>query len=397
MIKVAGLIPTYSSDEFGACQALYELGGMVVMHDASGCNSTYTTHDEPRWYDQDSMIYISAISEMEAIMGDDDKLIEDICETAEALRPKFIAVVGAPIPYMIGTDFYGIASVIEERTGIVTLGIEANGMRDYTTGVSLALESLVKRFCVKNYKISKRLASTKSIQVNILGATPMDLDMYTDMASIEKFLESAGFIKGVSLSIGSSLEEIARISLGDVNLVVSYGGLKCAKVLKDRFNIPYVVGVPLGKEINRLLIKGINEACKSGKNHVIYKDFVEKSDIFHKSSVMSDNTKTVGIIGETVMSNSLACQLELNDTHILTRVFCPVDTCDELLRKQDLITPWEDDIMAAVKEIDVLVADPLYKPVCPEKVKFVEQPHEAFSGRIYLEKSKGIENIIEQL
>ena len=63
MKQVAGLISTYSSDEFGICSALYELGGMVVMHDASGCNSTYTTHDEPRWYDIDSMIYISAISE----------------------------------------------------------------------------------------------------------------------------------------------------------------------------------------------------------------------------------------------------------------------------------------------------------------------------------------------
>ncbi len=42
---------------------------MTVMHDASGCNSTYTTHDEPRWYSMDSMVYISALSELEAVMG----------------------------------------------------------------------------------------------------------------------------------------------------------------------------------------------------------------------------------------------------------------------------------------------------------------------------------------
>ena len=74
MKQVAALVSTYSSDEFGICSALYELGGMVVMHDASGCNSTYTTHDEPRWYDMDSMIYISAISEMEAILHIFDEL-----------------------------------------------------------------------------------------------------------------------------------------------------------------------------------------------------------------------------------------------------------------------------------------------------------------------------------
>ena len=40
---------TYTADCSGVASALYELGGMTVIHDASGCNSTYSTHDEPRW------------------------------------------------------------------------------------------------------------------------------------------------------------------------------------------------------------------------------------------------------------------------------------------------------------------------------------------------------------
>ena len=55
------IIPVYTADVSGVCSALYELGGMVVMHDPSGCNSTYNTHDEIRWYEQDSLIYISAV------------------------------------------------------------------------------------------------------------------------------------------------------------------------------------------------------------------------------------------------------------------------------------------------------------------------------------------------
>ena len=49
------IIPIYTADVSGVCSALYELGGMTVMHDPSGCNSTYNTHDELRWYDQDSL------------------------------------------------------------------------------------------------------------------------------------------------------------------------------------------------------------------------------------------------------------------------------------------------------------------------------------------------------
>ena len=97
MRQIARIISTYSADVFGVCSALFELGGMIVMHDASGCNSTYTTHDEPRWYEMDSMVYISALTEMEAIMGDDEKLINDIAEAAEDLKPAFIAIAGTPI------------------------------------------------------------------------------------------------------------------------------------------------------------------------------------------------------------------------------------------------------------------------------------------------------------
>ena len=114
MKQIASRISIYSADTFGVCSALYELGGLCVMHDASGCNSTYNTHDEPRWYDFDSMVYISGISEMEAIMGDDQKFIDDIIYTAKELNPKFIALAGTPIPTMIGTDFKAIASLVEK-------------------------------------------------------------------------------------------------------------------------------------------------------------------------------------------------------------------------------------------------------------------------------------------
>ena len=57
------------------------------MHDPSGCNSTYNTHDEIRWYEQDSMIYISGLTEIDAVMGNDEKMICDIELAAEELKP----------------------------------------------------------------------------------------------------------------------------------------------------------------------------------------------------------------------------------------------------------------------------------------------------------------------
>ena len=124
MKQIASRISIYSADTFGVCSALYELGGLCVMHDASGCNSTYNTHDEPRWYDFDSMVYSSGIAEMEAIMGDDQKFIDDIIYTAKELNPKFIALAGTPIPTMIGTDFKAIANIIEKEDGLIIEGVK---------------------------------------------------------------------------------------------------------------------------------------------------------------------------------------------------------------------------------------------------------------------------------
>jgi nitrogenase molybdenum-iron protein alpha/beta subunit len=172
----SAFLSTYTADVSGVCSALYELGGMVIMHDASGCNSTYNTHDEPRWYQMDSMIYISALTELDALLGNDDKLVEDICKAAEELKPRFIAVCGTPIPMVIGTDFHGIAKMIEKRTGIPTFGFPTNGMHSYLSGIDMSLQAFAKRFCKKhsvtepvNRQTNSLVMSLKHWQINSLA------------------------------------------------------------------------------------------------------------------------------------------------------------------------------------------------------------------------------------
>ena len=92
MREAVSRIATYSADTFGVCSALFELGGMIVIHDPSGCNSTYTTHDEPRWYETDSLIFISGLTEMDALMGNDEKLVHDVVEGARQF-PSFYRLV----------------------------------------------------------------------------------------------------------------------------------------------------------------------------------------------------------------------------------------------------------------------------------------------------------------
>ena len=43
----------------------------------------------------------------------------------------------------------------------------------------------------------------------------------------------------------------------------------------------------------------------------------------------------------------------------------------------------EEAMEEALKSAEIIVADPLYRPICPKDSTFYELPHVAFSGRIY--------------
>ena len=370
MKQTARIISTYSADPFGVCSALFELGGMVVMHDASGCNSTYTTHDEPRWYDMDSMVYISGLSEMEAIMGDDEKLIDDIAQAAEELKPRFIAIAGTPIPTMTGFDFQAVAELIEDRTGIPTFGFSTTGMNTYVHGASMALEGIARRF------VKRDVEKTKNLSANILGLTPLDFSVNGADKSMVKFLEKSGFEVISKWAMGSSLEDLMEAGKAHVNLVVSATGLGAAKALKELFGTPYVIGTPIGKAFQKQLKQVLSLAAQSGESDVCLSNLPECE---------------IAVIGEGVTSVSLAQAIELEYAKGV-KVLCATECDKNIFREKDVMTPDEDDVIEALKGVKMVIADPLYRPICPDGVRFIPLPAENFSGRIY---RKEIPNLIE--
>ena len=390
MKQIASRISIYSADAFGVCSALYELGGLCVMHDASGCNSTYNTHDEPRWYDFDSMVYISGLSEMEAIMGDDQKFIDDIVYTAKELSPNFIAMAGTPIPTMIGTDFKAIANIIEKETNIPTFGFDTTGMHSYVSGAYKAFEALAKRFLKRNDKESRgekkesidkesREVKNTIIKVNILGATPLDFSINKSVEAMVDLLKENNFEVISTWAMGSSLEYIKNAGDADVNLAVSYSGMGAAKYMYENLNIPYVVGTPFGKEFANKVIEDLKEVKSTKENKISY------------SNRKIDKNAEITIVGESIMSESLAYAIskEKNKT---VNVISSLETDEKLLLEGDKIAMFEDDIEKCLKNSKTIIADPLFRPICPLDSNFISLPHEAFSGRIYRDEIPNIIN-----
>ena len=367
------IIPIYTSDVSGVCSALYELGGMVVMHDPSGCNSTYNTHDEIRWYDQDSLIFISGLTEIDAVMGNDEKFLSDIKEAAREFHPKFIALVSSPIPFMNGTDFPALAKVLEIETGIPSFAVPTNGMHDYVYGAGLALAEIAKRIKGKKEVTSK--------SVNLLGVTPLDFGPQEHVDALKRNVEETGWKVLSTWAMGDTLEDLGRAPEAEVNLVVSSVGLWAAKVLQERFGIPYVIGTPI-RGFMKTLLNAMEE-----KKQIAYLEKGRHIGLTGNESEKSSENQII-LIGEPVIMESLAAVIE-TEYQISVRVICPLREKKGLLADGDIAVCGEEELeqaLQSLKNVKGVVADPLYRPVCPENVAFYELPHIAFSGRIYKKK-----------
>ena len=371
MKNVSKIIPCYAADTSGVCSALYELGGMTVVHDASGCNSTYSTHDEPRWTKMKSNIFISALTELDAIMGNDEKLIADTVSSAHDKQPAFIALCGSPMPMMTGVDFDALALEIESRSGIKTIPLHTNGTRSYIDGASEALLEVVRAFAEPQER--------KENAVNVLGLTPLDFPLGSDV-EIRKWLDENGFECVCTLAMGDTLESVRKMPSASVSLVVSYAGLPAAQYLKDTFGIPIVCGVPLGSEYPFDLAGAMFWA-------------LERNEDYFYSAVHQGGGDTV-IIGESVFASSLACALE-SDRRGRATVLCPLPTDRRIIAETDVTLTAEEDIESFLREYKpaCVIADPLYKYITPKDTTFINLPHFAFSGRCY---QKHFTNVINR-
>ena len=170
--------------------------------------------------------------------------------------------------------------------------------------------------------------------------------------------------------MGSTLEELSRAGGAHVNLVVSSTGLGAAKALRELFGTPYVVGVPVGDAYGSQIREALEKAVSTGENQ------------FPRSDLPGGE---ILIAGEAVTSLSLASALELS-AGTGTQVLCPTECDAKILRSKDLKLQSEEEIQQTMGHAKLVIADPLFRPICPPDVRFVPLAAESFSGRLYREQ-----------
>lgn len=341
MAKLLVSLPAFAADYTVAMSVMRHSGAMVAMHGPAGCLGNYTGFVEPDYFADPGMILCSMIGENEAIMGLDGIFIDKIVGAAEDLRPPFIAVIGTPVPAVIGTDYASICTEVEDRTGIPCVYVDATGFNDYAWGVEKAYNALL-RF-VEDDGVRDPDA------VNIIGYNVVDYCDTEDLEVLEARLAAQG--KRINCVVGDcGIDDVKKLARAGENLVVSSSGLRFANTLRRRYGTPYRIGIELGDG---------------------------------RGPAPATDVKRVMVIGDQVMANAMREYIE-------QRFGC---TCDvvtfftfskKIAREDDAKVVDEFDFAPLTERgYDMYIGDPIFRRIVPEGSRYVSVPHPAVSSRLH--------------
>ena len=371
----------FAPDQSGAVSVLYELGGMLVICDAGGCTGNVCGFDEPRWFETRSAVFSAGLRDMDAILGRDDRLVAKLADAAEKLDVTFAAVIGTPVPAVIGTDYRALERMLAKKTELPVLTVNTDGMELYDRGEEKAYLALFGRFAGENVDVEpeniektqtaescdgKRNGKNEDVSVDIedrprvgiIGMTPQDVSDLKAAEKIRKLYADQG-LRAVCYGMGDGLDEVRNASLAAKNVVVSPAALKAAQYLQKKFGTPYEIAYPLASEL-------VPEVNYQGKKILIVQQQVIANAV--RKEIEKRTGEKEAITTATWFMRKEEILTDLN-----------VDAADDISLKE------EDDFISLVEKegYDVIFADPCMERMIPGfEGTFIPLTHFAVSGKL---------------
>lgn len=371
----------FAPDQSGAVSVLYELGGMLVICDAGGCTGNVCGFDEPRWFETRSAVFSAGLRDMDAILGRDDRLVAKLADAAEKLDVTFAAVIGTPVPAVIGTDYRALERMLAKKTELPVLTVNTDGMELYDRGEEKAYLVLFGRFAGENVDVEpgniektqtaescdgKRNGKNEDVSVDIedrprvgiIGMTPQDVSDLKAAEKIRKLYADQG-LRAVCYGMGDGLDEVRNASLAAKNVVVSPAALKAAQYLQKKFGTPYEIAYPLVSEL-------VPEVNYQGKKILIVQQQVIANAV--RKEIEKRTGEKEAITTATWFMRKEEILTDLN-----------VDAADDISLKE------EDDFISLVEKegYDVIFADPCMERMIPGfEGTFIPLTHFAVSGKL---------------
>lgn len=368
----------FSPDQSGAVAVLYELGGIIVILDAGGCAGNICGFDEPRWGHKQSAVYSAGIRDLDAILGRDERTIDKVGGAVEAVgNANFIALIGTPVPAVVGTDLKALARMCEKKFGLPTLAIETYGMEYYDKGAELTYMTLIKALedgtfdsVFEAQGLPKPSGFCQTLRdepperdwfevhtIGALGATPLDL-LGLDGAERQRERISEVYTGAAVKTFGMDgrLFDLLTLFTADRHVVISPSGLKAARYLEKHYGIPFEAEYRIGTEVLGGIFRAVTDIMLPGEANVL-------------------------VLHQQMVGNQIREILPFQTT---VGTFFELDP--ELAEPQDRKFTGEDEFLDFVKNgnFNVILGDPMYQMALKWwKGLFLPLPQYSVSGEAH--------------
>lgn len=196
--------------------------------------------------------FTTDLSEMDIILGSEEKLKKSIIYIAEKYKPKAVFVYSTCVTAMIGEDIERICEEASSEVQLPVIPVDSPGFAgSKNLGNKFAGEALIKHVVG-----TKNPPSTGKYPINLIG----EYNIAGELWQVEPILKEVGIDILSKMTGSASYEELAYADKAKVSVVIcSRALIYIARQLKETYDIPFIEGSFYGmKQIKETLL-GIAE------------------------------------------------------------------------------------------------------------------------------------------
>ncbi len=294
--------PTQDCKLVGAVRALAGIkDSITIVHARPGCHCGILLLRALGSNQNDIRIVSSGFRAQDMVYGAEGRLAAAIRLSYKNFKPSLIAVLNCSAPAIMGDDVEGVVQALKEENPAEIFSLSTGGYEGPAwVGYEETLAELT-RFMVPG--------KTENDKVNLIGFKQDDIKAYSDLLEIERMLNSHGITINAVLT-NSSFDEIKKAPKASLNIVLGGDGLESAKIMQEKFDIPYIVTpCPFGlnnsieflESVTKSLNKEVSEEFITAEKDRI-KERIERIFLF----LQGIYDTSVAVVGDSARAYDLA-------------------------------------------------------------------------------------------
>ncbi|TCK93334.1 nitrogenase molybdenum-iron protein alpha/beta subunit [Natranaerovirga hydrolytica] len=286
------------SDRMGALWTLLSIKGSCILEFGTSGTTRFTLNGFARMNGKEnSKIFSTHLYETDIALGKIDALEKALVNIIEKHNPSVVFIMPSTISSVIGTDIEAYCKIYQQKyAGTQIIYIRNDGFQgNWTVGIEDTLTVLVDKLAIDGEKSGYPT-------FNIIGSCVDHYNYLSDAYEITRMMKEGFNAQPMAvLTSDTHIEDIKKMGRAHINLVLRREGIKSAKILEERFGMPYIVGKPYGlegtlkwlSEISQVL-NGMNEVFINQEKKVLLEALkVAKAYAERQSVIMNGHIDVV--------------------------------------------------------------------------------------------------------